>query len=245
MMVRNFLRICHTLYVLLFALSACVTTASPATAAAADRGVGIEIDKFMTGYARDLTKRIGPGSRVEYNISAVAANAEGRSCATPLAISAREQTQSLSRVTLLAACGNEWSIYIPVDLNIYRAVVIASKPLASGTVIAADDVELSSLEVSQLVGAYLTTLDDAIGMGVKRPIAQGRPIFSQQLEQPILIRRGESVIISAESGILAVKMTGTALADGRRGELIRVKNLTSARIIDARVIAPGQVTVPM
>ena len=235
MMVRNFLRICHIACALLISATAC----------AAERGVNVEIDRFMVGYTRDLTQRLGPGTRIEYSTPTIAASAEARSCSAPLAISTKDQAQSLNRVNLFVACSGEWSIYVPVELDVYRPVVTAIRPLASGAVIAAEDVELSPFDVSQLVGAYLTTLDDAIGMGVKRPITQGRPILSQQLEPPLLIRRGEAVVISAEAGALAVKMTGTALTDGHRGEQIRIKNLTTSRIIDGRVIAPGQVTVPM
>lgn len=203
-----------------------------------------QITGFMDSYARDLVKRLGAGTRIEYDKNSVAVNAEARPCAIPLAITAQNQ-QSLGRVTLLVACGNEWSVYTPVDLNVYRPVVVATKPLASGAVIANDDVALNPLEVGQLTGTYLTTLDEAVGMGVKRPIAPGKPLLAQQLEQPLLIRRGEGVMISAENGELAVKMSGTALTDGRRGEHIRIKNQTSTRVIDARVTAPGQVTVSM
>lgn len=235
MMVRNFLGICHIVCALVIS----------AAAGAAERGTSVEIDKFLAGYTRDLAKQLGPGARIEYSASTLAASAETRSCAAPLAISTRDQTQSLSRVTLFVACGNEWSIYVPVDLHIQRPMVVAIRPLASGAVVAAEDVELSPIDVGQLAGTYLTTLDDAIGMGVKRPITQGRPIFSQQLEPPLLIRRGEAVVISAEAGALAVKMAGTAMTDGHRGEQIRVKNQTTSRIIDARVTAPGQVAVAM
>lgn len=203
-----------------------------------------QIAAFMDNYTRDLVQRLGTGARVEYDSAAIAVNAETRSCNQPLNINTNNQ-QSLGRITLLIACANEWSAYMPIDLNIYRPVVVATKPLANGAVIGADDVELNALEISQLVGTYITTLEETIGMGVKRPITPGKAILVQQLEQPMLIRRGEAVIINAKSGELAVKMTGTAMTDGRRGELIRIKNRTSSRIVDGRVIASGQVTVAM
>ncbi len=248
MMVRYFLRISHIARAHLLAAIGLVFAAGviPATAAvAAEHGVNADIGKFMEGYARELAKQLGARTRVEYNAPTLAASAETRTCPEPLAVSARDQTQSLSRVTLFIACGSEWSIYVPVDLHVFRPVAIATKPLASGTVVTAEDVELTAVDVSQLIGTYLTSLDEAIGMGVKRPIAPGRPLFSQQLEPPLLIHRGETVVISAEAGSLAVKMTGTALTDGHRGEQIRIKNQATSRIVDARVIAPGQVVVSM
>lgn len=240
MMVRNFLRIFHLTTALVFA--APVLAEAPAGNHPAD--TRSQIVAFLNNYIRDAAKRLGAGARVEYDSGSITSNTEARSCAAPLAINV-QNPQSQGRITLLVACGNDWSIYVPVDLDIYRPVVVATKPLASGAVITTADVEMNALEISQLTGTYLTALDAAIGMGVKRPITSGRAVFAQQLEQPLLIRRGEAVIIKADSGELAVKMSGTALTDGRRGELIRIKNRASARVVDARVIAPGQVSVPM
>jgi flagellar basal body P-ring formation protein FlgA len=240
MMIRSFVRVCRIAYTLAFSI---VMGATTTTAAASE--VSAAIDKFMASYTHDLVTKLGSGSRVDYTAPAIASSSETRSCATPLVVSAKDPTQSLNRVTLLAACSNQWSIYVPVDLDIYRPVVVATRPLANGVIVTKDDVELSLLDVGQLAGTYLTALDDAIGMGVKRPIMQGRPLLSLQLEQPLLIRRGEMVVINAAAGVLAVKMTGTALTDGHRGEQIRIKNQTSSRIIDARVTAPNQVTVAM
>lgn len=240
MMVRNFLRICHIGCALLLSVATLVPRA-----VATETGTGAQIDQFMAVYTRDLVKRLGPDARIEYSAPAIATSAETRPCAAPLAITAKDSGQSLTRLTLLVACGNEWSIYVPIDLNVYRTVVVSTRPLANGAVLTSADVELSSINIGQLTGTYLTALDEAVGMGVKRPLMPGRPIVAQQLEPPLLIRRGEAVMINAENSALAVKMPGTALTDGRRGEQIRIKNQATSRVIDARVVGPGQVTVPM
>ncbi len=240
MMVRCFLRICHLIAALTFGTTALAE--APAEVRRAD--ARSQVTAFMNNYARDLVKRLGAGTRVEYDSGAIASGTDTKSCTAPLSINPHNQ-QSLARVTLLVACGNEWSIYIPVDLTVYQPVVVATRPLGSGAVIAADDVELNALDVGRLSGTYLTTLDEAVGMGVKRPLSPGRAVLMQHLEQPLLIRRGEGVIISAERGDLAVKMSGTAMTDGRRGELIRIKSQSNTRIVNARVVGPGHVMVAM
>jgi flagella basal body P-ring formation protein FlgA len=69
--------------------------------------------------------------------------------------------------------------------------------------------------------------------------------LDQQLEPPLVVRRGEAVVISAASSIVAVKVAGVALTDGRLGEQIRIKNLSSSRIVQAKMVGPGQAEVPM
>ncbi len=253
MMVRNFLRICR-IVVALLATTVAVAGNAADTSFGADkeRSAGDnaradtrqQIAKFMKGYVRELAKRLGDGTRVEYEAAAITDTSATRPCAAPLNIGAQNQ-QAVGRVTLLVACDSEWSIYVPVDLNILRPVVVTTRPLATGAVIAADDIALAPQEIGALNGTYLTALDEAIGMGVKRPLLPGKPIFTQQLEQPLLIRRGEAVVISAAAGEFSVSTSGTALSDGRRGDMIRIKNSNSARTVSARVIGPGQVTVAM
>jgi flagellar basal body P-ring formation protein FlgA len=53
------------------------------------------------------------------------------------------------------------------------------------------------------------------------------------------------VVISARSGAINVRMPGEALSGGILGQQISVRNLTSQRVIKARVMGPGQVEVEM
>jgi flagella basal body P-ring formation protein FlgA len=80
---------------------------------------------------------------------------------------------------------------------------------------------------------------------LKRQLNAGVPITGDILSQPVLIKRGEAVTITAEGDGLSVKMPGVAMSDGRRGEQIRIKNNNSAKIVDAQVTDAGQVTVSM
>jgi flagella basal body P-ring formation protein FlgA len=58
-----------------------------------------------------------------------------------------------------------------------------------------------------------------------------------------LVKRGERVNIqSGKAGVL-ISATGTAMADGAKGQKINVKNLSSQRVIQATVVDSGQVSV--
>jgi flagella basal body P-ring formation protein FlgA len=207
-------------------------------------GVRSAVNAFMRTYAAKLVEQFGSGTRVDFTLASLDAQLNAGECPGRLALAAKESGQ-LGRVSVQVSCPNSWSIYVPVDLAVYRPVVIAVKPLAPGSTVDADDVQLAETDVTQIFGEYLTQLDDAVGMSVKRSIAQGRPVASQQLVPPLLVRRGEAVVINAESGSLTVKMPGVALTDGRRGEQIRIKNQGSARVINGRVTGPGQVQALM
>jgi flagella basal body P-ring formation protein FlgA len=238
MMVRKFFRF--------FGIAAAIFGAAPAGAvntAVLQRSV----DHFMSGYTDKLLSRYGKNARIQYNVTGLDSRLNLPDCPVPLTVEAREQSQLSARLNLQLGCpqGNGWSIYVPVDLSVRMPVVIAVRPVAYGQPIGAGDVRLGEADIANLYGQYLTELDAAIGMSAKRSIAQGSVIQTQQLDAPLLVRRGEAVVIRAESGVVSVKMTGVAMTDGRRGEQIRIKNKATSRVVEARVVAPGQAVVSM
>lgn len=231
--------------IFLLPLSLALTLYATAVAASAENSsVQTAVDRFMRSYSTKLVKQFGADLRVEYAITALDSQPLAE-CPAPLALSAKDAGQLTSRISVQVNCPGGWSIYVPIDLAIYRPVVIALKPLAPGSTIDESDVQLAEIDITQLLGQYLTSLDEAVGMSAKRSIMQGRPLISQQLVPPLLIHRGDSVVINAASGGISVKSTGTALTDGRRGEQIRIKNQGSARVINARVTSRGEVQAAM
>lgn len=104
---------------------------------------------------------------------------------------------------------------------------------------------LRERDISQISQGYLTSVDQAIGQKLTRPVVTDQVITLVHLEQAEVIRKGDQVVISASSGGLNVRMPGEALSNGGMSEQIRVKNLNSNRVIKARVTAPGQVEVAL
>ncbi|MNR27219.1 flagellar basal body P-ring biosynthesis protein FlgA [compost metagenome] len=104
---------------------------------------------------------------------------------------------------------------------------------------------LRERDISVITQGYLTSLDQAIGQRLTRPMVADQVITLVHLEQAEVIRKGDQVVITARSGTLSVKMPGEALSNGGMSEQIRVKNLNSQRVIKAQVTAPGQVEVSM
>jgi flagella basal body P-ring formation protein FlgA len=236
MMRRNFLRIFPLALALFIAAS---------TTHAENSLVQTAVNRFMRTYTDKLMAQFGTGTRVEYTVSSLDSQLNVGACPTGLTAAAKDAGQLSARLSVQVSCTNNWSIYVPIDLAIYRQVVIAIKPLGPGSTIGDDDVQLAETDITQPLGEYLTQLDEAVGMSVKRSIAQGRPLVQQQLAPPLMVRRGDTVMINAATSVISVKMSGVALTDGRRGEQIRIKNQGSARVIDARVTGPGQVQAQM
>jgi flagella basal body P-ring formation protein FlgA len=104
---------------------------------------------------------------------------------------------------------------------------------------------LSRLDVSQLPAGYLTSLDQALGLVVKRPLSAGSVIYSSHLDKPVLIKRGTTVIITAAYGGVEATAPGIAQNNGRDGQFISVRNTATGRLITARVVDKERVQVAL
>ncbi|MEX5595506.1 flagellar basal body P-ring formation chaperone FlgA [Pseudomonas orientalis] len=168
-------------------------------------------------------------------------------CDKELTATLESPAQPIGRVTVKVRCegASPWTVFVPAQVKLFRDVVVVARPLKRTGIIGDDDVALRERDISLINQGYLTSLDQAIGQRLTRPVVTDQVITLVHLEQAEVIRKGDQVVISASSGGLNVKMPGEALSNGGMSEQIRVKNLNSNRVIKARVTAPGQVEVAL
>jgi len=69
-------------------------------------------------------------------------------------------------------------------------------------------------------------------------------ILASLMEQPPLVRRGDIVILTAEGRGLRAVTQGEAREEGRPGQVIRVRNLTSNREVYGQVDGERSVRIP-
>ncbi|MCB1749220.1 MAG: flagellar basal body P-ring formation protein FlgA [Gammaproteobacteria bacterium] len=136
-----------------------------------------------------------------------------------------------------------WSLYVPVTLTRYAEVVVTTRPVARGQVLAPTDLALARRRVDGARADFLAGLNEAAGQVTRRSLAAGAVVGANQLERPRLVRRGDHVMLSSGHGGINVSVKGEALADGGAGERIRVRNLSSERVVEGIVNADGVVVV--
>ncbi|AZF17453.1 Flagellar basal-body P-ring formation protein FlgA [Pseudomonas sp. R3-18-08] len=168
-------------------------------------------------------------------------------CDKELTATLESPAQPIGRVTVKVRCesASPWTVFVPAQVKLFRDVVVVARPLKRTGIIGYDDVVLRERDISLINQGYLTSLDQAVGQRLTRPMVTDQVITLVHLEQAEVIRKGDQVVISASSGGLNVRMPGEALSNGGMSEQIRVKNLNSNRVIKARVTAPGQVEVAL
>ncbi|WPN48395.1 MULTISPECIES: flagellar basal body P-ring formation chaperone FlgA [unclassified Pseudomonas] len=158
-----------------------------------------------------------------------------------------ESPKPIGRVTVKVRCEGAapWTVFVPAQVRLFRDVVTSARPLRRAAIVEPEDVLLRERDISLISQGYLTSLDQAIGQRLTRPMVTDQVVTLVNIEQAEVIRKGDQVVITARSGTLSVRMPGEALSNGSLSEQIRVKNLNSQRVIKAQVTAPGQVEVSM
>jgi flagella basal body P-ring formation protein FlgA len=166
-------------------------------------------------------------------------------CEQPLETYLAPGARTIGKTTVGVRCHapKAWALYVPATVNLYRQVFETSANLPKGHIIREDDIAPVKQNLSKLNRGYFTDKQQLVGKQTRRRLYQGRIITPSQVKAPLLVKRGEQVELIARSDSFAVRMSGKAMMDGARGERIRVKNLSSRRIIEGTVTQAGQVTV--
>lgn len=168
-------------------------------------------------------------------------------CGTPLDPFLPPGSGRSGSVTVGVRCRapKPWVLYVPVRVRVTQAVAVLARALPRGHVLAPEDLRVERREVSALPGGYYGHGDDPAGQVLRRPLAAGTVLTPNDLEPRLMVRRGERVVLAADTGGVTVRMAGEALGDAHLGARVRVRNLASERIVEGVVADGGVVEVPL
>lgn len=139
--------------------------------------------------------------------------------------------------------GRPRGIYVPIKVLKKRPLFVAKRELLRGEVLKEEDIKTNYTYLTGRASIYPSSIDYLIGKTLKRDIKRGTTITEDAIEDPVMVRRGKMVILIGENKRLLIKTQGKALENGRLGDVIKVKNTTSGKVVHATVTAENTVTV--
>jgi len=168
-------------------------------------------------------------------------------CDAPLEAFQPPGGKTLGNITVGVRCNGtrSWSLYVPVKVSIRDKVVAAARPLTRGDVVQASDLKLVERDLAQLQSGYFSDPAELVGKEVTRTVAMDAALTNYLIKDPLQVRRGQRVSLVANSGGLEVRMSGEALSDGAAGARIKVRNLSSKRVVDGTVLTANTIQVAM
>ena len=141
-----------------------------------------------------------------------------------------------------ASLGN-WQV--PVQAHLWREIHVARSMLKPGEPLAKADIALERRDVLALRAPLAEFADGDAALEIAESIPAGSPLFSRSVKLRPVIRRGELTTARLEDGALTVTMKVQALEDGTPGQIIRLRNLQSARDFSGKVLNEKTVLVSL
>ena len=125
----------------------------------------------------------------------------------------------------------------------YEQVVVLTNPLMPNQIITGADLAIVRMDISKIPQGYINDINKIIGKVVLRVLAAETVLNTGMLYNPIIINKASTVEIVYQNNGIEVRAVGTALQDGREGEMIRVQNEVSKKIISGLVLDKNTVLI--
>ena len=130
-----------------------------------------------------------------------------------------------------------------VKIDFFTKVWALNKNLDAGHTIVKEDIHEIKLASRKIARGQITDHELVIGAQLRRASKADTPLSKSLLKIPKLIKRGSLVELIFKKGGIFLIAEGEALGDGQRGDMIKVKNLKSKKIVTGRVIGVNKVDV--
>ena len=126
---------------------------------------------------------------------------------------------------------------IPVFFTIrtYEDIAVPNKKIDRHDILAMDDLVIKRMETTKLAGLTFDNAEELAGKRAIRSIQPNIPITAEMIDNPPLIKKGDFIKVSVQSGNLHIVTKGVAKEDGYVGKVIRIKNTDSNKELYGKV----------
>ncbi|OUR75700.1 flagella basal body P-ring formation protein FlgA [Alphaproteobacteria bacterium 46_93_T64] len=124
-------------------------------------------------------------------------------------------------------------VMVPVTAHLMRA----------GEEIREADIDYKMVRRGKVSRNVAIHIDDILGKSPRRTIRTGGLINLNNLGEPVTIPKGKIIAVTLKNGGIALSITGRALEDGAEGDVIRVENIASRKIVQAQIINAQEVRI--
>ncbi len=128
-------------------------------------------------------------------------------------------------------------------VDIYTDVIVTAHYMGRHHEIQAKDVQWVSRSLFLLPHDFLSEMKEVLGKRMTIAINRGEVLRAGIVEEPPLLRRGDRVILLAESRQIKITTAGEVREEGRRGDRIKLVNLSSRKEVSGRVLDEHTVQV--
>ncbi len=129
-------------------------------------------------------------------------------------------------------------------VKLYVPIAVAKTAIRNSESFTQENTQLQEREVSPFrVTGFYHRMENLQKLRARAYITPGSVISHQHTQIPFIVNSGESVALVRETPSIKVSLRVKALENGRENQWIRVENAHSKKVIQARVVQPGEVSL--
>lgn len=132
---------------------------------------------------------------------------------------------------------------VRVRMEVAFDVLVSNRALPVNTVIGPDDVRVVKRWLTREPQRAIATLEEALEKKLASSIRPNHEITRTMLREVPLVKKGRVVKMVLSNGSINITTVGQIQEDGGMGSSVRVKNISSQRIVYARVVGESLVQV--
>ena len=129
-----------------------------------------------------------------------------------------------------------------IKLKWYQPALFFKANMSRGASLDRADVGFR-IETPSLHRVYVWERSQIVGAALKQSVLAGRAVALTDIEKAKIIKSGSIITLIATVNGLGVEARGMALQHGGVGDIIRVRNMSSKKVITGRVIDMGRVAI--
>jgi len=129
-------------------------------------------------------------------------------------------------------------INISVRYREFADVVFAKRDILKGETITTEDIFIKKTEKK---AGYATDLKSVVGARAKTNIPSGKPLKITMIEPTYPVKKRSYVKVIYDRNGIKIEITGVALENGLKGQVIKVKNPSTGKVLSCRVLGKDTV----
>lgn len=162
---------------------------------------------------------------------------KGLSCNDLQISRSKKDTPPAGRISLSVECDSpKWRFRASAKINLWVRLVAAKRNISRGEVLTADLLEYKSVDISKHLHSLEANISKVLGLSVKRELRKNDIISRRYLENKQLVNKDEHILLQVNFANFSANVKAIALEDGQLGEIIKVKNLSSDKVVQGKVI---------
>ena len=146
---------------------------------------------------------------------------------------------------LVAPAGDPGATRTRVTGRLHREtdVPVPARRIQANEVITERDIKWVKVRQNRLPRGVIIDINELIGKSPKRWLRAGIPVRAANVQPPILVPKGSLVTIYLKVPRMMLTAQGKALENGSDGDVIRINNTQSNKVIEAEVTGVAKVAV--